>query len=237
MMVLSIPIRLRIATGALFLCIPLIALEVAVATRSPYWRLPLKNMGYWALSFGLICIPLSVWITSAKKWAFTLSSGLALAWIIATAWVALSSQYPPMGFFAVFLLGFFFVTLSALNCELRRSFMDPQLTWYQGLPKPIPGLKCSIELGERTSDFKVSRIDLDGAFLFSSEFDWKKGISISERKKLDLTFYFKDRKFACSGVPIVSIDQGLGVQFFNISADLYKEIGDFVELLRGQGYV
>src|SRR4051812_14711330 len=115
MTVLSVPLRLRLAAGALYLSIPLIAFEVIVATRSPWWRLPYKNVGYWSLAFALICIPLSAWIVNAKRWAIPIAGILAIVWSLSSVWVAVRMQYPALGFFSIFLIGFFSIILPWLN--------------------------------------------------------------------------------------------------------------------------
>jgi hypothetical protein len=54
-----------------------------------------------------------------------------------------------------------------------------------------------------------------------------------------MAFYFRDRQIECQGRPILSLGQGGGggIQFLGATDDLNKDIGDFVELLRGEGYV
>jgi hypothetical protein len=242
MNVLSVPLRLRLAVGALFLCIPFIAIEVAIATRAPWWKLPYRNMSYWALSFALICIPLSVWLVAAKKWAFKITFALSGVWIFISVWVAIRMQYPPLGFFAIFLLFCCFVVLNWLKQEMERSFFDPQMSWFQGLPKPIPGLQCQLMSGEKIVDLRVGRIDRDGVFVFSQVEGGKPSTVLSsllEKRKLEMVFNFRDRRIACQGTPTLSVGLGIGagIQFMWVSADLRKEIGDFVEVLRGEGYV
>ncbi len=241
MTVISIPNRLRASAALLLLSIPLIALEIIIATRSPLWRLPLRSMGYWSLSFGLICIPLSIWLVSAKKWAFKVTFLLSLLWILASTWATFTTRCPSLGFFTLFLLVYLIVELSWLKTELERSFFDPQLAWYQGLPKPIPGIKCQLSTDDKTLDLRVSRIDLDGVFLFLDSDEPKTLVFLStffERRKTGLTLSFKDRQITCEGAPTLTLPtgKGVGMQFLNSSPDLRKEIGDFVEILRGQGY-
>jgi hypothetical protein len=199
-------------------------------------------MGYWSLAFALICIPLSAWIMNAKRWAIPIASGLAGAWIFASIWVAIRMRYPALGFYSIFLLLFFSIILPWLNHEMKRSFFDPQLTWYQGCPKPIPGLKCQLSSGERSVDLRVSRIDKDGVFLFSAMDGGRSPMvfgTLLERRKLEMVFTFKNHNIKCDGTPILTLGKGVGagVQFVGISADQRKEIGDFVEVLVGEGYV
>jgi hypothetical protein len=242
MVVISVPLRLRLAALGLLFCIPLIAFEIVIANRASWWSLPYRGMGYWSLAFALICIPLSSWLMNAKRWAYPIAVVLAALWIGASAWVSIRMRYPPLGFFTLFLSAFFLIELLWLKFELDRSFFNPQLAWYQGLPKPIPGLRCQLVSGEKTLDVRVSRIDPDGAFIFSP-FDLTKSPislpSLLERKKLEMVFNFREYRFVCQGTPTLSFNRGVGagVRFFGVSSDLRKEIGDFVEILRGEGYV
>jgi hypothetical protein len=144
MVVLSIPTRLKFAALALLASVPLISLEVAIVARAPIWNLPYRNIGYWAFTFALISIPLIVWITSARKWALSLCTALAGLWILASIWMTFHIGYPQLGFFTLLLFLFFVVLLMFLKYEMGRSFFDPGLPWYQGMPKPIPGLRCRL---------------------------------------------------------------------------------------------
>jgi len=139
-------------------------------------------------------------------------------------------------------LVFFTLVLSWLHCEMKRSFFDPQLSWYQGYPKPIPGLKCQLHLGECSVDLHVSRMDQDGVFLCLKAGAGKSLsflVPIWQQSKLEMVFEFKERQMSCNGVPIVVLEKGLGVgiQFVGLTPDHRKEIGDFVEVLIGEGYV
>lgn len=242
MVVISVPIRLRLAVSALLLVVPLIAIEVLIASRASWWNLPYRKMGTWAAIFALISVPLSVWISSGKKWAYALAVAISTIWVFLSAWAAIRLRYPPLGFFTIFLLFFGFLELLWLKSEMERSFFDPQMAWYQGLPKPIPGLQCKLLSGEKTLDLRVSRIDQDGVFVFSSSDGGKSPsplLTFLEKKKLEMIFNFRDRQITCQGVPTLAIGKGTGagIQFRWVSADLRKDIGDFVEILRGEGYV
>lgn len=244
MVVISVPTRLRLIALALLIPIPLICLEVSIVARVPIWQLPYRNIGYWALTFTLISVPLVVWITSAKKWALHLCTVLAGFWVLVSAWMTFHIGYPQLGFFTLFLFLFFTVLLLSLKYEIGRSFFDPELPWYQGMPKPIPGLKCQLFSlqKEKSLELDVCRLDQDGAFLFCSTKDGKSVSllpSLLAYRKVGMTFYFRDREVECQGVPVLSLGQGTGagIQFLGASDDLNKDIGDFVELLRGEGYV
>ena len=55
----------------------------------------------------------------------------------------------------------------------------------------------------------------------------------------ELVFKFRERQIKCQGVPVRSFGTGVGVglQFSKVLPDARKDLGDFVELLRGEGYV
>ena len=236
MRVFSIPVRLKCAVALLLLCVPLIALQVIVTFQSPWWNLPLHQIEYWSLAFSLICLPLCTWLLSAKKWAFLITSGLSVLWVFLSAWIALKGRNPSLGFYTVFLSLFLLGSLLWIRSELGRSFLDPQLFWYQGLPKPIPGLSCRVSVGDEMVQLRVSRFDQEGAFVFEAK---RKLEFISKIKALELSFQFRERKLICKGAPVVLTSTGnvLGVRFLRMSSDFKKEIGDFVEVLRGEGYV
>ena len=125
---------------------------------------------------------------------------------------------------------------------MGRSFFDPRLSWYQGMPKPIPGLRCRLE---KSLDLDVCRLDQDGAFLFYSANPSQDGKSqgvlpgLLAKRRLSMVFYFRDRQVECQGIPILSLKdgRGMGVQFLGATDDLNKDIGDLLEFLRGEGYV
>jgi hypothetical protein len=126
---------------------------------------------------------------------------------------------------------------------MDRAFFNPKLKWYQGLPKPIPGLKCVVRHGDHERELRVGRIGADGAFLFSNGavltdlIDWK--LRHRSRVKTELNFIFRNRQVHCQGLPVRVLEgnQGAGFQFCGMTPDTLKEMGDFIEVLRGEGYV
>lgn len=104
------------------------------------------------------------------------------------------------------------------------------LNWYQGLPQPIPGLKC-LFMGK---DFRVSRLDSQGAFIF------RKGNADEIPQKVsEMIFGYRDKEICCQGKPVRILRRayGIGLRFQEMSADMHKNLGDFIELLRSEGHV
>jgi hypothetical protein len=56
---------------------------------------------------------------------------------------------------------------------------------------------------------------------------------------VDLVFDFRNRELRCRGrmARAVPDRMGAGFRFVELGADARKEVGDFVENLRGEGYV
>lgn len=125
---------------------------------------------------------------------------------------------------------------------MHRTFLDPKLAWYQGMPNAIPGLVCLLTQGEQTNRFKVSRMDRDGAFIFSGEKEFSLSnllSAVAKTEQFKTSFEFSHSKVTCVARPVLLTERGfgMGIQFVELSADLKKEVGDFVEKLRGGGYV
>jgi len=237
MRVISVPIRLRVVTGLMGLCIPIAALQSIVVTRAPWWQLPYRTIEIWSVAVALICIPLVIWMIRGKKWALSLCGAFAVFWCTLSAWVAYRTSNPSLGFFTLFLTLFWSGLFFWLKYEMGRSFFDPQLCWYQTLPQAIPGVKCSLQVreGERV-DFRVSRLDLDGTFVFS---DAKQVSSAREKSVVEMIFTFREHEVRCHGTLIRSLQKnsGAGFQFQKMTPDAQKKLGDFVEVLRGEGHV
>jgi len=240
MNVISVPARLRLATFALLVCVPLAALQTILATRAPWWKLPYRSIGVWVAAVALICLPLSAWLSYGKRWALGLSAVFATLWIFMSAWIAIRMRYPALGFFALLLLVFFTTILLWIRLEMSRSFFDPQLAWYQSVPKPIPGLKCSLHFSEKkVVEARAGRLDGEGVFLFLEPQADSDALNLRRGQKLELQLAFRERSVKCQAVPMRALENGIGAgfQFREMSPDLKKELGDFLELLRGEGYV
>jgi hypothetical protein len=234
--VTAVPLRLRLATTAILMSIPLAALETIIISRAPWWRLPLDRVLVWSIAVALLCIPQAVWISQGRRWAFWLTCSFAALWTLLSAWVALRTSNASLGFFAAFLALYYSITLSWVRREIGRSFVDPGIRWYEGLPRPIPGLDCQLVRGTHGEHYRVSRLDRDGAFIFRKS-GTLEAASISEPS--ELVFSFRGRTVSCQGTPVSALDRGdgMGFRFVGIPADRRKELGDFVERLRGEGHV
>jgi hypothetical protein len=240
MQVVHLPRRLQFSAYALFLAVPLAGLQVVIAMQAQWWNLPFARVA-WVCALALLLIwPFSTLMSRGRDWALTVFSALALCWVGASGFLAIRLRLPSLGYFSIFLgifLGFLF---QRLRQEMRRSFFDPRLHWYQGLPKAVPGLSCEIVRAESRIPLQVSRMDREGAFLFSPKLRQVSGSSdLFGEKAAELVFNFRHREFRCLGLPVRIMRQGAGAgfQFCELSPDARKDLGDFIENLRGEGYV
>lgn len=243
MLVISAPSRLKLAVSSLLFSIPLLILEVIIVRRLPWWSLPYQHIVSWASALALVLSFLSYHLMKARKWAFHLTQLWAVIWVFWSIWLTFKLQIPSLGFFSALLLFYWSITLIQLKAEMRKAFFDPQLPWYQSLPKPIPGLLCEVSSGSLRMKVQVSRIDQNGAFIFSNETQQKETreawMQVSGCKKINLCLQFRSQTVSCPGIPtlLLSRAHGLGVQFGKRSLDSKKEISDFIEALRAEGYV
>jgi hypothetical protein len=240
MRVLSVPPRLRLATSILALAVPIAAAEVLLVTRAPWWRLPQRSIELWSASVALILFPLAVWINHGKVWGYYLLAVFAALWCSLTAVMAVRLESPGVGFYLAFLLAYWGSLLTWIRFELEKSYFDPRMRWFQGAPATIPGLECRMIEADPDAPMRVSRMDEEGAFLVRV----RRGIfRLQPSKEAEMIFTYRDKQVRCRGVPIRAIGDGKGTafgagfQFRGMSADSRKELGDFVEALRGEGHV
>lgn len=241
MRILSTPRRMRNTLSALLLSVPIAAFEVVISHRAPWWKLPYLPMAIWStvmLAINLILVGL---VSRASRWALPAVGSTGILWTLVSAWFAIRFHHYGVAFYTLFLALFWLLTYGAIARELSRAYINPRMRWYHGLPKPVPSLICTIKDGSFAAPLRVSRLNEDGVFLFG---DYRQatafGSWITARKdNVEFELHFRDRKVACRGRMISELDNrlGAGIQFIGMKPDDEKDLGDFVEILRGEGYV
>jgi hypothetical protein len=239
MKVISTPTKLRVVTAMMALWIPIAALEVIIISRAPWWNLPWQAIQLWTVAATLLCVPLALSILAGKRWSLYLTGILGALWCVLSGWIALRNENPSLGFFTLLLILLWLIHLLWIHHEMGRSYLDPHLPWFQGLPQAISGLECELNPGaENSARLRASRLDLDGVFAFSGQNETAMP-ALNGSKFSDLIFRFKDREVRCRGkiISALSGNQGFGFQFMELAPDARKELGDFIEMMRGEGYV
>jgi hypothetical protein len=241
MRVLSAPKGLKLAAFASFLSVIFAVFESVVIARAPWWALPILSMEKAAVvSFALTLVG-AILLLRGVRTTQGIFTGVGSLWVFLSALWAVRSKNPGLGFFSIFLSVYFGLFVYWIRHEMSRSFFDPRMKWFEGLPKSIPALNCEIVAGDTRTPMKVSRLDEEGTFIFAeTPTVLEKRFPMSSDRKSELAFNFRDREIRCHAVPMSFFkrdSEGVGFRFFENSLDQKKELGDFIEALRGEGYV
>lgn len=245
MHVVRLPYLFRAALFVLILSIPLAGVEALIVSRVNGGILLTQWIALWSGIAALIAIPLSILLAQGRHWVLSVLALLGMVCVVGSGALAVRLKLTTLGFFTIFLAGYFTLITLWIRREMRRSYFDPQIRWFEGLPQAVPGLTCYVGNGEFQHPFRVSRMDEEGAFLFLNHvprtIKWKSLILGQEK---ELVFVFRDREFRCQGVLVGILNRGTegggiggGFQFRGLSPDHCKDLGSFVENLRGEGYV
>ena len=120
MKTLKVPPRLRLSSFLILLSIPLVALQTVIASRAPWWDLPIKSMQIWSLSVALMSFPLSIWIVNGKRWAYHVTKVFAISWCLLSIAIAIELSHFWLNVFVLCLVVFWILTLNRIRFE-----MDP----------------------------------------------------------------------------------------------------------------
>lgn len=237
MRVVSVPIGLRAAAAVLFSFIPLAILEAHFLRT---W--PIQNVAVVAvLSVAL----LSLLLLNGKKGALPLIFTLFTGWTLGGGWLAVRNRDAGLGYLILLQSAFFFLFLMWIRWEFQRSFIDPQLRWFQGMPRPLPWMRCQIEIPGASTELRVGRLDREGVFLFCGGASQEKARALwaaaGKTGLIDVVLRLRDRELGARGVIRGVLDRGIdgfgiGLQFSGMTPDARKALGDFIEYLRGEGY-
>jgi len=248
MKLMDAPRSLLAAAGALFSLVPISVLTAGVFSKREWWNLSishLQSVGWVALA---LVAPLSWRLIMGRKGSWeTLVAICALGCFLLLLSSAIHRN-TLQGLWALGVTGVCVFLICWIKREQMRSYFNPQIPWFQGLPRAIPQLRATI-IGEGglVSDppLLVCRVDEEGLFAFSSqggavhqsdvEMELFHGSPFDERKvriKGRVVRQFESR--VCHGQ---SKDWGIGVRFSWISPDSEKDFLDFLEVLRGEGYI
>ncbi len=229
--------KLRLCVFLISLSFLLAPLEVLVVSKSPWWNLdPVLLFNSSGIAAVLIWF-LLLSLRAGQSWAVRALEVVAVLWVLLTAWMAIRMRSTAIGFFTVFLSAYWFFALQWLRSEVGKSFLDPQMAWYQGQPASVARLTAKfIQKGsEECSSLRVVRLDRDGAFLFSP-------VSLNlalKRTPGVVELQAGSHHLSVHAVPMsfLSNRSGVGVLFKADTIDDKKKLGDFVEILKGAGNV
>ena len=203
------------------------------------WNLPRERIAAVALLAALLFFPLVHWLNSGRIWALWLTVITATSWFAVSLVSAFHLASFWMAIFVTFLGAYWIITWSWLKLELEKSYFDPRMKWYHGAPEAISGLTARPTTEGLQGDFRVCRFDYDGAFIFRSAAAKAAGQEAKKPgKRLKVCFSFRGSEVEVEGavIKVIGTNEGFGIRFEVNSPDLRKELGDFIERLRGEGY-
>ncbi len=240
MRVLSVPKGLRVSASLLMFCVPFAIFQVILVTEAPSWKLPYRAIGVAGETAALLAAYLAYKLIRGRLGSIIFVAGAGALWGLASFWHSIAFGKPAHGFFAILLMLYWGLLSMRLWKEWSRSYFDHKMKWYPGVPRPLPGVECVLNPGDRGVPVHGARLEMDGAFLRNGQ----KGIlGLRDEREVEMMFSYKGRRISCRGAPVRSIDASdgrdlaVGIQFRGMSADARKELGDFVEVLRGEGHV
>ena len=235
MKLLTIPPRLRIWAAVSLLALPAIALQTYWASAAPWWRIPWVLIAWVVGVVAVFLIPLLWGLVNLRSWAVPASLVFTSAWISASVFWSIRFFDTRMAMFTVGVSALIYLIGSALRSEYARSFLNPEIEWFEGAPTAIPGLECRLIRGDQSEILSVARLDEDGTFLFS-----KRGKVPAFRRKdrPELQFLFRGHQVRVPAQPIAALKSGraAGFRFVQERSDRFKNLGDFIEILRGEGH-
>ena len=210
-------------------------LHVAISSRAPYWDLPWERI-ILAIAIALAATLFLQWcVFTLKFWALHVLRVLLVSLCLAYAVQAFMMGYFWYSCFAL-ACPFFFYTLSAgLEREMRRSFLDPRQAWFEGRPQVLPRLSCIWAEGQDWSA-QVSRMDREGTFIVLPQ---GRSSGLHGTMAVELLFSYGESQARSRGRVIRTMDQGrgFGVKVEGMNFEETQRWGDFVEQVRGKGYV
>jgi hypothetical protein len=166
-------------------------------------------------------------------------------WILLNLFFSATRGHPKVAIFSILLAPSLLWILNVLYQGWSRPCFDSGVSWYQGYPRAIPEVTAHIKGLDQGIVSRVARLDRDGIFVFTSSLEtpWANAFSMLENVIVEL--HFRDRTLQLSGLPVRcwgeerlgSQSQGLGLRFIGNSSDLKKQLGDWIEKLKGEGYV
>ncbi|MBU6374801.1 MAG: hypothetical protein KGQ59_02290 [Bdellovibrionales bacterium] len=246
MRVIHLPRSLLLSSSALFVLVPVAVLTRAVFSSHAWWDPPLAELALcgWA-TLGVVA-PISWRLAMGRRGAWEMLAVVSVLvcgfLVLRSAWMGAAAQ----ALWAVMTSALCVALLFWTRSELNRSYFNPNLSWFQGVPRAIPHLYAVIlGLPEKARELRVSRLDEKGLFAFSLSGSITPSIDVElelrygephearrTRVKGSVVRQFEGR--ASKGD---SGDWGIGVRFHPQNPDESKEFHDFLGALRGEGYI
>jgi hypothetical protein len=205
-----------------------------IHSRAPYWDLPLKKILIVAAIGCAVTLVLQVLILRLKFWSVQIANFFMFSLCSAYGVYAFSMNLFWYSAFALLCPFVFYFISAGLQTEMRRSFLDPKKSWFEGAPQVLPRVSC-VWTEEQQWSAGVSRVDREGAFIVLPQ---GRESGLQTQMIVELVFSNGTERTRCHGRVMRIADQGrsIGIKFNKMTFEESQRWGDFVEQLRGKGY-
>ena len=231
----------------MLLAVPMLAaFQVQFQANLEFWRVPAAAT-IRAFILGLpVLFFFSSLLGKASKWLIPTWRLFSVSWFGFLIIESVMESKIPLAFFGLVVGLLTYLWDSAAGRELKKSYIDSGLRWFEASPPGIAGLGGAINGIPMT----VARLDLEGAFLFTQSAPLRVGADGSpERWQLSFQRQSDGKTVNVLGELVRAVHprrrdiqrgtqdfQGVGVRFVEKDFDRLKDLGDFIEQLRGGGH-
>lgn len=175
-----------------------------------------------------------------EKIGFSVFRVTTVIWILASSWVAIRFGFMNVGFTSLFVAMFATFLDRELKLDFSKSYLAPQLTWYEGLPRNLPGVFSTEVITSEASNLNrlnlgVCRFDSEGVAVFLNDRRESQSVLPSQiRVRID--FQSLSIELDC-GLVRTFLGGRVGGYIFNrIQGDQLKALKEIVEQVRKYGY-
>ena len=241
------PRTLQAAAAALFVLVPVAVVTARVFSMRPWWDPSFSRATIVGAVTLAIVAPISWRLVLGRRGAWELLAagcGLACAAMLVRA---AAMRGTAQAIWAVLVSALCAALVSWARREQKKSYFDPEIPWFQGLPAAIPQLTAVVLSGDGgpATELQVCRLDSEGLFAFSRGGPMVAGSQLE--LELRLGDPYEERRARISGFVVrhfegrssqrKSGDWGVGVAFARPGPDAAKDFGDFLEVLRAEGHI
>ncbi len=206
----------------IFLALPLLTLQVFCLRGLE------KHTFFWVLG-GAFILAIIIWqILSFKQVALSFFTLMAVIWLALSLWYMFLKHSLVLAAITLGVVFYDMVSIFLIQRMRLRAPFRPRCAWHETYPAAMPYLEASWN-GEL---YRVSSFDASGVFLFRHEYGAPLAVG-----ELKLTFH--EQSMYMRGRILTHLDRchGVGILFTEVDADRIKACADFLEKLRGRGYV
>ena len=162
------PAALWFLTVAIWLAVPLMALNIAVHEKSPLLKALILNQNWRILLLTMAWAGITSWMVSRARWAGFWSYGVLAGVILyGNAYLLLTTKNYGLAFFALGLLILSAFYLVHLYQALGMVYFHPGRAWFESLPRFVPNVTVWLPAAEGKVRARLCRLGPEGCFVFT----------------------------------------------------------------------